>query len=179
GEPIAARRPSASYQLQKCARRNKALVAGVVAVFVVLLAGVAASTWQAVRATAAEQAATLERDRASAEHQKAAEERDQATSERSRAVAAEAQAQNERDGAIREKQRADTESATAKAVNEFLQNDLLAQASANKQARPDTKPDPDLKVRTALDRAAASIAGKFEGQPLVEASIRQTIGNTY
>ena len=75
--------------------------------------------------------------------------------------------------------RADRESATAKAINDFLQNDLLAQASASVQARPDTKPDPDLKVRTALDRAAVRITGKFDRQPLVEASIRQTIGNTY
>ncbi len=67
----------------------------------------------------------------------------------------------------------------ARAVNDFLRNGLLAQASANKQARPDNKPDPDLKVRTALDRAAAGIEGKFEKQPLVEASIRQTIGETY
>ncbi|MBI4473640.1 MAG: serine/threonine protein kinase [Acidobacteria bacterium] len=67
----------------------------------------------------------------------------------------------------------------ARAINEFLQNDLLAQASANQQARPDMKPDPDLKVRTALDRAAARIGNKFEKQPLIEASIRQTIGSTY
>jgi serine/threonine protein kinase len=43
----------------------------------------------------------------------------------------------------------------ARAVSDFLQNDLLAQASANRQARPNTRPEPDLKVRTALDRAAA------------------------
>jgi tetratricopeptide (TPR) repeat protein len=30
-----------------------------------------------------------------------------------------------------------------------------------------------------LDRAAAKIEGKFKEQPLVEASIRQTIGTTY
>ena len=68
---------------------------------------------------------------------------------------------------------------TAKAVNDFLQNDLLAQASARKQAAPGSKPDPDIRVRTALDRAASSIGGKFDKQPLVEASIRQTIGKTY
>ena len=64
-------------------------------------------------------------------------------------------------------------------VNTFLQSDLLAQASANTQARPNAKPDPDLKVRTALDRAAARIAGKFERQPDVEAAIRDTMGQTY
>ncbi|MBV8553428.1 MAG: serine/threonine protein kinase [Acidobacteriaceae bacterium] len=79
----------------------------------------------------------------------------------------------------RERRRADNEAATATAVNDFLQSDLLAQASASVQARPDVKPDPDLKVRTALDRAAARIAGKFDSQPLVEASIRQTIGDAY
>jgi tetratricopeptide (TPR) repeat protein len=67
----------------------------------------------------------------------------------------------------------------ALAINDFLQNDLLAQASANNQARPDNKPDPDLKVRTALDRAAEGIKEKFSAQPLVEASIRQTIATTY
>ena len=136
-QPIVARPPSASYQVRKFARRHKAFVAGTAAVFVVLVGGIAASTWQAARAT-------LERNRA-----------------------------------VAEKQRADTEAATAKAVNEFLQNDLLAQAGASAQAGPGTKPDPDLKVRTALDRAASRIAGKFERQPLVEASIRRTIGNTY
>ncbi len=34
-------------------------------------------------------------------------------------------------------------------------------------------------MRTVLDRAAARIPGKFDRQPLVEASIRQTIGNAY
>ncbi|MBV8812416.1 MAG: serine/threonine protein kinase [Acidobacteriaceae bacterium] len=78
-----------------------------------------------------------------------------------------------------EARRATAEAATARAVNDFLQNDLLAQASPNVQSRPDTKPDPELKVRTALDRAGARLTGKFDKQPLVEASIRQTIGNTY
>jgi serine/threonine protein kinase len=81
--------------------------------------------------------------------------------------------------ANRERGRANEEAATAKAVSDFLQRDLLAQASANNQSSPNTKPDPDLKVRTALDRAAAHISGNFEKQPLVEAAIRQTIANTY
>src|SRR5262249_51788679 len=50
----------------------------------------------------------------------------------------------ERNRAVAEKERADRESAAAKAINDFLQNDLLAQASASVQAGPDTKPDPDL-----------------------------------
>jgi serine/threonine protein kinase/tetratricopeptide (TPR) repeat protein len=81
--------------------------------------------------------------------------------------------------ATRQRDRADAEAAAAQAVNDFLQNDLLAQASAANQAGPKAKPDPDLKVRTALDRAAGRMAGKFDRQPEVEAAIRDTIGQTY
>jgi predicted Ser/Thr protein kinase len=192
-EPIAARRPSTAYQLQKFARRNRALVAGVAAVFVVLVAGITVSTWQAVRANRAGHAALRERDRAVEAEAKAhaaerasAQQRDRAvnaegaaTAERNKAVAAESRAVQERNRALAEKKRADEEAATTKAVSDFLQRDLLAQASANNQAGPNTKPDPDLKVRAALDRAATRIQGKFGKQPLVEAAIRQTIANTY
>jgi len=80
---------------------------------------------------------------------------------------------------IRQSIRANKEAAVAQAVNDFLQNDLLAQASAANQSGPSAKPDPDLKVRTALDRAAQRITGKFDRQPEVEAAIRDTIGQTY
>jgi len=75
--------------------------------------------------------------------------------------------------------RANREAAVAEAVSNFLRNDVLAQASASTQSGPNTKPDPDLKVRTALDRAATRITGKFDRQPEVEAAIRDTIGRTY
>ncbi len=68
--------------------------------------------------------------------------------------------------------------AEAQAVNDFLQRDLLGQASAFNQVAS-AKPDPKITVRTALDRAAARIDGKFPNQPLVEASIRQEIGSVY
>jgi non-specific serine/threonine protein kinase/serine/threonine-protein kinase len=79
---------------------------------------------------------------------------------------------------IRQSVRANREAAAAEAVNDFLQNDLLAQASASNQSGGG-RPDPDLKVRTALDRAAARIAGKFDRQPEVEAAIQDTIGAAY
>jgi eukaryotic-like serine/threonine-protein kinase len=129
-EPIIARPPSASYQLRKFARRHQALVLGVAAVFVVLVAGVVTSTWQAMKARRAEATARQQ-------------------------------------------------SAVAQAVTDFLQHDVLAQASAKAQAGQSDKPDPDLKVRTALDRAAVRIDGKFGSQPEVEAAIRETMGKTY
>jgi eukaryotic-like serine/threonine-protein kinase len=136
-EPIMARPASATYQLQKFARRHRALVVGTAAVFLVLIAGVAASSWEALRV------------------------------------------RHERNVALAEKGRADAEAATAQAINHFLQHDLLAQASASNQASPSVRPDQHLEVRTALDRAAARIGGKFERQPEVEAAIRDTIGQTY
>jgi tetratricopeptide (TPR) repeat protein len=78
-----------------------------------------------------------------------------------------------------QKRRADNEAAAARAVSEFLRNDLLAQAGASAQIGSGGRPDPDLKVRTALDRAAARVGGKFAGQPLIEASIRRTLGTSY
>jgi eukaryotic-like serine/threonine-protein kinase len=83
---------------------------------------------------------------------------------------------------VRQSLRANREAAAARAVNDFLQNDLLAQASASNQVasnQASAKIDPDLKVRTALDRAAVRIEGKFDRQPEVEASIRDTMGQTY
>ena len=178
-EPIVARPASTGYQLSKFVRRHKALGAGVTAVFVVLIGGVAASTWQAARATEAQHRALLERDRAATAEQRATDERDRALNAERTATAAEAQALQDRNKVLEEKRRADTEAAVAKAVNDFLQNDLLAQASPASQGRPDKAPDAELKVRTALDRAAARLPGRFTTQPLVEASIRQTIGEAY
>jgi tetratricopeptide (TPR) repeat protein len=80
---------------------------------------------------------------------------------------------------IRQSIRANREAAVSQAVSDFLQKDLLAQASAATQSGLNAKPDPDLKVRTTLDRAAARIGGKFDRQPEVEAAIRDTIAQTY
>ena len=81
--------------------------------------------------------------------------------------------------ATKQRNRADAEAAVAEAISNFLRNDVLAQAGARSQAEARTKPDPDLKVRTALDRAAVRIGGKFAGEPEVEAAIRDTMGQTY
>jgi len=122
-EPVLARPASTGYRAWKYVRRHRLGVAFAAVLAILLVAGLAATSWMALRASRAER--------------------------------------------------------EAEAVNSFLQNDLLAQAGASKQSNPGTKPDPDLKVRTALDRAAARVAGKFDRQPEVEAAIRDTIGQTY
>jgi WD40 repeat protein len=59
GEPIAAHPPSVWYQVRKLARRHKATFVATAAVLVVLVVGVTATTWQAVRATRAEKLAGM------------------------------------------------------------------------------------------------------------------------
>ncbi len=63
-EPVVARPPSRLYEFQKTVRRHKVGFAATAAIIMVLLAGVLVSTWQAVRATRAEQGAIVEQQRA-------------------------------------------------------------------------------------------------------------------
>ena len=62
-EPVEACPPSASYRLRRFARKYKEWVAVAAAFVTLLLVGVVISTWQAVRATRAEQQREKERDR--------------------------------------------------------------------------------------------------------------------
>ncbi len=189
-EPIVARPPSASYQLQKFARRHKAFVAGAAAVFVVLVAGIVASTRQASRANQERDHATSAEQRANQARDQALKAEQQATEDRNKAILAEAQARMDRDKAVAEKQRADTEAAASKAVNDFLGKDLLGMANPMAQGQiglagqpqagaPGAIPNANLTVKEALDRAAVKVQGKFGKQPLVEAAIHESMAQTY
>jgi eukaryotic-like serine/threonine-protein kinase len=184
-EPILARPASTTYQLAKFTRRHRALVIGALLVVLSLAAGTVVSTWQALRALQAERIAQSQRDRAIAAERTAQSQRDRAIAAERTATAEKEAARKERDRAIAAealaqsaKQLADSESASAKAINSFLTRDLLEQADVNAQATQ-TRPDPNLTVRTALDRAASRIDGNFNQQPDVEANIRLTLGFTY
>lgn len=80
---------------------------------------------------------------------------------------------------VREAVKARRAERSAVAISEFLQQDLLAQASANVQVFAGGRPDPDLKVRTALDRASARVATKFAAEPILEAALRHTLASAY
>ena len=69
--------------------------------------------------------------------------------------------------------RAAAEAAASKEVANFLQNDVLAQAS------PGEQPNRDLPLRAVLDRAADKVDSRFGGQPLVASSLHATLGTTY
>ena len=149
-EPVEARSPSASYRLRKFTRRHKTMLTTVMAFVLLLIAGTTVSAWQAVRATA-------ERDAKEEARQAEAAQRRQA---------------------VEAKQRADEEAAIAKAVNEFLQQDLLGQADIGNQPAGAAR-NKNITVRELLDRAADRINAKFKGQERTEAAIRLTMGTAY
>ena len=71
---------------------------------------------------------------------------------------------------------AEQSAADAKAVVEFFETQVLA------ASRPDQKtegPEVDITILAALDAAEPQISKSFDKQPLVEASIRLTLGETY
>jgi len=117
GVPLIAGPLTAAYRFKKFLRRNRALVTGIAAVLVVLIAGVVVSTVFAIRA--------------------------------------------ERQAKI------------SQAVNEFLKEDLI------RSVDPHVALGREVTVRSWLDAASERVEGRFENEPLVEASIRETLGNTY
>jgi serine/threonine protein kinase/tetratricopeptide (TPR) repeat protein len=59
------------------------------------------------------------------------------------------------------------------AVADFLTNDLLGLVV------PEKARGPQVTVRYVLDAASENLEARFKGKPVVEASIRQTLGETY
>ena len=68
---------------------------------------------------------------------------------------------------------AERQAQISQAVSDFLRDDLLASVD------PYIAQGREVTVRSFLDAASEKLEGKFEAEPLVEASIRHTLGNTY
>ncbi len=83
-----------------------------------------------------------------------------------RAVRAEADA-------LAAQNRAEREAKIARAVNEFLNEDLLAGVDPNRTANR------DITMREVLDTASEKIEYRFKDQPVVEGAIRTMLGKTY
>ena len=150
-EPVEACPPSAGYRLRKFWRRNRGLLLPAGTVAATLVAATAVSTLQAVNARDAQKQAETDRDMV-----KTALSKEEAAN-----------------------RQAATDAAIAKAVNDFLQADLLGEVASAPHRDQDTGGDVYLTVKEALDRAAAHIGQRFQDQPLVEAAIRTTIGASY
>jgi WD40 repeat protein/serine/threonine protein kinase len=81
-EPVEACPPTTGYKLRKFARKHKAGLATAVGFAVLLVLGVAASTWQAVRATQAETVAQANENKANAHAAQAEQKEQEAKNER-------------------------------------------------------------------------------------------------
>jgi serine/threonine protein kinase/tetratricopeptide (TPR) repeat protein len=156
-EAVEACPPSAGYRLRKFARKHRAALATVAGFAALLLLGAVVGTWQALRAERARELALVARDEAMAQRQAAEHQRDRAAQAEDRAQANAARAAH---GAQ-----------VAQAVQDFLLYDLLAESGQSAKVRPE--------LRAVLDLAAERVEGKFADQPLVEATIRYTIGDVY
>ncbi len=151
-EPVLACPPSATYRFRKFARRNKVLLATTTTVAAALVLGLIGTTWQSVRATRAERKAVENEQRAIAERDEKEKAREREAEQRRLAETAQ--------------QTASEEAAVAKAVNEFLKDDLLGLAGAGAQFEAGLTPDPDLKLSTLLDRALTKVNERFGEQPV-------------
>jgi eukaryotic-like serine/threonine-protein kinase len=178
-EPVEACPPSATYRLKKLVRRNKGIFVAGTAVLLALVAGVVGTTLGLIEARRQERIAAA----AAGEEKKAREAEslraEAEATERKRAEVAEKLALERLGQVTKEKFRADRSLEIARAVNAFMAHDILGQADPRVQADANFAPDPDLKIRTAIDRAAKKVGSAFAGKPMIEAAIRRTIGDAY
>ncbi len=152
-EAVIARPPSRAYQFRKFAKRNKAVVIGVAAVFVALIAGVVGTSLALVRAMDAERIAV---DRLALIEK-----------EKTRAVAAERVAVDRLAQIEKEKAKVD-------AVSRF-QLDMLNSVDPRIAAS-----NRDVTVREVLDGAAKKIdEGSLKDQPEIEGAVQYMLGSTY
>ena len=165
-EEILARPPSIAYKLKKFIQRNRASVLTATVVALSLIVGMVVATWQAMRATRAEAIALVAEAEAKAERDRAIKAEVESKDQREKAIGAEKQA-------VSEKQRADQELRSAITINSFLREILETSAFV----KPESTEAP--KFRAILDCAAKKITGNFDKEPMLEASIRSTIGQTY
>ncbi|MFG0252416.1 MAG: tetratricopeptide repeat protein, partial [Phycisphaerales bacterium JB038] len=152
-EPIAARPPSAWYQLRKFSKRNRALFVGILGIVLVALLGAVVSLAFALRESEQRQLAEARENEARAATILAKE----------RAEAARFQAEN------------------AQALTDFFIEDLLSAVAPS--ADPGRGRDVPLRevldeAARRIDGASAP-GGRFADRPLIEASVRAALGHTY
>lgn len=151
GAPIAAKRDSAWYVLQRTVRRYRVAAFAFAAVVVIVAAAAVGLAFLYRHAERQAGIARTERDRATQAESNARAERD-------RAAAAEAAARGE--------------ARKAELVSDFLRYVL-------RSANPKAMMGNEVRVRDALDAAAKRITTDLGGEPEVEARVRLTIGQTY
>jgi hypothetical protein len=168
-EVVEARPPSTGYRLRKLASKNRAALTTAAAILLLLVAGVAVSTWQAVRATRAEQA---EAERAEGERQAKLDAQANEKLAGERLVQVEA----ERKKADAAKVEAQAKAAEANAVVSFFEDKVFA---AGRPKAEEGGLGHDVKLRDAVQASLPALAASFTAQPLVEGRLRFALGRTF
>jgi serine/threonine protein kinase len=151
-EPVEAAAPSVSYRLGKFLRRHRLAVTAAAVVAFIMITATAVSFMLAWRATNAERTTY---------HLLETEQQQRQLLEKLRHRADE------------EALRARTEAATAQAVTQFLNEDLLGWAD------PAREPEREITLRSVLDRASRRLSGSLTNEPAVAAAIHETLGRAY
>jgi eukaryotic-like serine/threonine-protein kinase len=163
-EPVSAWREPLSARARRWARHHRT---GVTSAAAALLAGLIGLT--AVAAVQSRANAALEvknRQLIEANH-----EAETALAETTKAKRATEDALAQKGAALAQSEESRQQ---AKAINDFLTKDLLAQAEPTNTAAED-----HVSLLEVLDRAAAKVGDRFAGQPEVEDALRRTIAWTY
>jgi serine/threonine protein kinase/tetratricopeptide (TPR) repeat protein len=149
-EPVTAGRPSVTYRVRRFIRRHPTGMSAAAGLALLLIGTTAVTTIAAMRAMRAER---------------------EIEAAHARVVAERNEAQRLRVEAERRKAEAEQAQATVEEVNRFLSDMLTA-------VRP-SRGGSEVTVREVLDNASRTIGGRFKTQPLVEASLRHSIGRAY
>jgi hypothetical protein len=143
---------------------------------VLLAAATVVSTSLAVWAMRAEKQERAAVQQAVDERKQARKAEEEAKHQRDQALAARKTTVEERERARKAEEAARRSEQDAKAVLAFFQNNLLAVGRSKGWAGGPTK---NVTLRQAVDAAESQVAEAFADRPLVEASIRETLGTTY
>ncbi len=151
GKAVTACPPSMVYRATKFVRRNRIAILVSGAIAATLLAGLAGTTWQAWRASEAEQAAIADRELAN----------------------------EQKDKAEALKEQAEREAARAKAMSQFLRSDLLGLARGTTLVNTASDMDPDMTLRTLLERAKGRLDKRFFDHPDHKRQVQRLLMYSY
>jgi serine/threonine protein kinase len=168
-EPVEACPPSATYRLRKFAKKHRTALATATALALLLVGGIAVSSWQAMRAMRAEaeanqaaEAARLAQADAEAQKENALQSAAREADERKKAEAAKTEAQ--------------AKEAEANAVVQFFEDKVFAAGRPKGEAGGLRH---DVSLREVIKASLPALGTSFAAQPLVEARLRVTLGRTF
>ncbi len=161
-QPIVARPATTLYQLSRFARRNRALVGGIVATFITLIIGVVATTSQMVRATNANRQAQAERVIAEGE-------RNRAVAAEGRAVQDRAQAEAVTNFLTEALASADPEATLGR---EMTVREMLDRASTEIDSAFSNQPQVEAAVRATIGRTYLSIGKLNEAEQQLKSAMQ-------